>query len=466
MKKFIVLAGALILNGNLLAQVDQSRLQYLTNKSLRFVLNSQIKTQTPVYYPGEWPQKVEFKGFIDWLNISPGEKLDDPSAFTTATIANILLSAFPKGIASTPPEVRRAIKLATTSFPIYKVKDVYHFYPKTNIQIRSENGPKTISVNMSKLVRMAGKPFGWEINNGTLVPPDNDSTGVVYTTLFKVFGERMSKGAVETLTKHRDVNRDPYFFNKLHRNVKTGAFLTWLQDEPKFLSDRNLGPVGRTRSRLNYSMMSPENGSRIPFGRNDVDCVANTNAIRALALNQQKSVPGYQEACTLINKVFKTRQTNSCGIYYPNTFHLHFVASSAVVDGVDCLRTSLEQMKKDLLKHQHSDGSWVNKANIEVRFRNPDPALTTLYALATYINIAKMNPKLITQEVRNSFEKGLNYLDGEFFTDEEGLLKLPEGKFYSAFPPLRNTSAWTSEAYTMAIAFKVFKESSLVLGEN
>jgi hypothetical protein len=233
-----------------------------------------------------------------------------------------------------------------------------------------------------------------------------------------------------------------------------------------FFSDKSLGPISRTKSRLNYSMSSAENGSRIPWGRNDVDCVANTNALRALALNGHKSVPGYQEACTLINKVFKARQTNSCGIYYPNTFHLHFVASSAIVDGVDCLSSSLEQMKKDLLRHQRSDGSWINNANIEVRLRNPDPAQTTLYALATYINLAKINPELISEKVRTSFEKGLNFVEKEFYLDAKGEWRLPEGKFYSAFPPLRNTSAWTSEAYTMAIAFKVFKVSDLILGRN
>jgi hypothetical protein len=205
---------------------------------------------------------------------------------------------------------------------------------------------------------------------------------------------------------------------------------------------------------------------RIPFAKNDIDCVVNINALRALSLNETKDVPGYKASCKFINKVFLDGQTGSCGIYYPNSYYPHFTATNAIIDGTSCLNPSINQILYDLKSGQKKNGSWKNNANVEIALRIPDPIQTTLYALASYINVAKIKPQLINDEIKVSFKKGLDYIGKQFFYDSEGNYRLPEGMFYSAFPPIRNNSAWRSKAYTMAIAFKVFKEADLVLGKK
>src|SRR5690606_12975251 len=120
------------------------------------------------------------------------------------------------------------------------------------------------------------------------------------------FRKKISPEVFRTFAKFRDVNRKPHSYNRVYNYQNTGAFMTWLIDENDLQMPRGIAP--------------PEAGPRIPFGRNDMDCVVNTNVMKLLTWSGHTQTPGYVQTCEYLKKTIDLKDYGYCGIYYPNKF--------------------------------------------------------------------------------------------------------------------------------------------------
>jgi hypothetical protein len=234
--------------------------------------------------------------------------------------------------------------------------------------------------------------------------------------------------------------RSPMFYNSSERQKETGAFMTWLFDE----NDPNMP---------RFYFASSKKGERIPFNKNDVDCIVNLNVLKVLALSQ-KSSEGHESACRYLNNVIERDQSVSCGIYYPNTYNLAFAVAGASQAGESCIKDNNKQaLIKKILDGQGADGSWVNAGNMW-----EDKIISTAFALYALIEFGESKDL----SVRFAKAYGLRYLLSQAKI-KNGLIFWKEDNFFTATAIARSLVMWRSKAYTNTIIanvlLKIHKQS-------
>ncbi|HWU43696.1 MAG TPA: hypothetical protein VN132_09670, partial [Bdellovibrio sp.] len=237
----------------------------------------------------------------------------------------------------------------------------------------------------------------------------------------------------------RDVERSPHVYNKLQGQVDTGAFLTWLWDETNPDMPRNI-------------FARPDRGTRIPFSKNDVDCVVNGNVLKLLTYSKKTEGPGYKASCEHLNHVVARKQFYFCGMYYPSYYSLPYVMANDLHAGARCLEPSRQRLLNFIIAQQHRDGSWRNSF-----LARPDHIQSTAWAL---------NALLLLADPQNNFhrervQRALKFLLAQGQRDPQGLLFWPGQVFFAATFVARFPVVWRSTAYTTALAAK-----ALVLAEK
>lgn len=406
------------------------------------------------YLAGDWNQYFTVSGIVKLANQSllisrTPDRIESPSIFTNTTIINVLISAYKNKLSDMPQELRDAILLSLSNFDKYYDQGAYHFFPEKEVLGSDHNVYRMHRPEF----KLEGELFNLKLDNVAYVPSDSDTSAAVVMTLHKM-GKLQPKTEAEyteKLLSYLDQVRIPFPGNLARGEINTGAYLTWFIKDPSLFS-----AIGNPQ--LISALTAPENGQRLPQ-LNDVDCVVNTNILRSLTITKNQGLKGYAPACDLVNKNILKMEQKDCGIYYPNSMYLYFVASAAIADGVQCLNPSVEKMIEVILKSQSAvDGSWKNETNLVQTLTNEDKTQTTLYALSTILDLQQTHPQLISNQVILAFNKGLLYVTSNL---EEGnqQIHFKEGLFFSAFPILRDTTAWKSQPLTTALAVKVFQQA-------
>lgn len=407
--------------------VANLNLEDISFKVLDHVLGSQINTDSSPYYKrGEWPTEIQSSLIPALVGVGKAFGKDqEASAFTTGSVINILAQIYldnPYLQKKNPiSEIPKSIENGIKTFSRYESNGTYNFYPETLANGKMVRRP----------VGMTLFPLWYGFTN---VPNDADTTSVVLSALLLNSKITNSEYTVPetTLSKFSefvDLNRNAMFYNKSLHRIKTGAYMTWLFDEknpdmPRFyFADSGKGP-------------------RIPFNKNDVDCVVNANILKMMALAKQKERPGQSEACQMLNEMIDADEHSTCGIYYPNMLNLSFVLGRAKTAGETCISESSEQkILQMIFKMQNPDGSWLNEKNFW-----KDPIITTAFAMDALLHYSTPQDAKTFQ----SLSKGIQFLLKNV-KSKNNTLSWKAENFFTATAIARSLVMWRSSAYTNAI---------------
>jgi len=414
--------------------IEQLKLNQIAEKSLQYAISTQITTTNHQHYVyGEFPTTIKSTLVPVLAGVGKlfGED-QEASAFTTASVLNVLAQTyldFPYLQKTSSPisEIPKVIQNGVQSFERYSAGETYNFYPP----YVDKNGHK-----QRRPIDMKVLPFWFGFTN---IPNDADTSSVALTAqLFNAkinhTNFKISQKALNEFSRYRDIDRTPMFYNKSQNRSHTGAFMTWLYDENNPNMPR-------------FYFAGPDKGERIPFNRNDVDCIVNANVLKMSSLSGQSNFSGTKESCSMINDMIARDEHASCGIYYPNTFNLAFAMASAEKAGNKCLTDDSKKLMIDkILSLQDGyTGAWTNDKNIW-----QDPILSTAFALSALIHYGNKNETRIYYALLY----GTHYLLKELQTDNN-IYKWEADNFFTATAIARSLVMWRSEAYTNAIVSHV-----------
>jgi len=394
----------------------------LRKAALNFVLQAQVKTDSASYRKGEWQATVQSEGFLAREILGTSSKpVDDPNSFVIASIHNLLGNIYLEHRAA--PEILPALLAARGAMQEYRQQQaLYNFWPRSQ---RFSNGihfPRNDIVNK-----------GWQ---GMLaMPPDADTNASVqqmFCVSRRISDERCrydSDKEFEPYSRYRDIDRPiPHLHNLLLDERNTGAFMTFFEAEPALPTFIN-------------AFASPQNGVRVPAEKNTVDCIVNSNVLRALTQFGKTDLPGYADACRLLQKQVREKQWNSCGNYYPVTYALHYSIAEAVADGVQCLQQTRATLTEHILASQQADGSWRNE------LIDNDNVQASAFALNALLLLGNRQDA----RAQRSILRGVRYLANQAVpSGSEAFWQ--GGVFFSAgMPVFRREVLWRSTPYTTAL---------------
>lgn len=410
--------------------VDAKKIRMIVDSNLKFIAAEQFAADNGIYSKGEWPTKIESTALPAALGVGRFFGTDEePTAFTTGSVVNALASLYNDHPALAQNEgfkdIPAMIAKAVPSFEKYREGDLFNFYPPRDWKGVRVHQPK----NMSLI-------FAWK--GFTNIPQDADTSSVVYTALLntaKINNEnfKVPQAALESLQNFRDIERKGHYYNRLQNRVNTEAFMTWQFNEQSPYMPR-------------FWFAAPEKGTRIPFNRNDVDCIVNLNVIRMLALNKT-DIDGKKQACSMINDMIRNEEHAYCGIYYPNTFNLAFSAALAEKDGAACVQEDRKRQTVEyILKLQSDDGGWDNDKNTW-----QDRVQTTIFAMSALLEFADTKDT----RVYSSLTYGANFLLNNVKKSGDGYYYWKGETFFTATAIARSLVIWKSNSYTTALAANV-----------
>jgi len=394
----------------------------LRKAALNFVLQSQFKTDSVSYRKGEWQSTVQSDGFLarEILGTS-SEPVDDPNSFVIASIHNLLGNIYLEHRAE--PEILPVLTAARDAMREYQQQQtLYNFWPRSQRFSNGVHFPRNDIVNK-----------GWQ---GMLaMPPDADTNASVqqmFCVQSRISDEQCrydSDKEFEAYSHYRDIDRPiPHLHNLLLDERNTGAFMTFFEPEPALPTFFN-------------AFASPTRGVRVPAEKNTVDCIVNSNVLRALTQFGKTDLPGYADACKLLQKQVREKQWNSCGNYYPVTYTLHYSIAEAIADGVQCLQQTRTALTEHILASQQADGSWRNEL-IE-----HDDVQASAFALNALLLLGNRQDA----RAQRSILRGVRYLAGQAVpSGNEAFWR--GGVFFSAgMPVFRREVLWRSTPYTTAL---------------
>ena len=406
-----------------------SNMETKVQSALAFI-ESQQSPGTPEYEVGQWPANVTAYGLESFGLGRSGEFYDEPSAFLASSVANVLAEIY--FIDNQYTKIPSMMDKAILGLNPYRIGNLFNFYPPMEY--------KGLTVRRPRALFLHPRWFGF-----TNIPPDADTSSV--THLMFSYADAIHRqttkdkstyilpnDVVEAYGEFRDSNRKKaHVYNQLHGYEDTGAFLTWLMDEqdPKM-------PTGM--------FDPPEDGIRIPFATNDVDCVVNVNVLKMLAATKRTDTPGYASACKLLNETVKARNFYFCGMYYPSQYVLPYGMASAIDTGVKCLEPSRKELLTDILEKQSPNGSWANYP------ADADTIQSTAWALNTLLLLG--NPQKRVH--RQAAQKALDFLLEKAMESDAGHMYWPGQIFYAATFVARQSIVWRSSSYTTAVVAKAF----------
>jgi len=385
------------------------------------------------YDPGQWRTQVTtaVPNFIGVGRMN--EAYEEPTAFGTYAIANILAEAY--FLNPELAELRELIFKSAASLDNYRIGALFNFYPPKMYGSHHVRGPRFMYLHPR-----------WK--GFTHIPPDADTSSVTYAFLhYQNSLERglspdelttpLPRAALDKFSETRDRHRIPHAYNAMQGQVNTGAFLTWLFDE-------------KDPDMPHYYFARPDKGMRIPFNVNDVDCVVNANVLKMLHYAGETDGPGYKAACRHLNKVVRGTQYYLCGMYYPNNHALPYSMASNLQSGVSCLEESRKELLRYILRKQQRNGAWQSQLVLR-----RDYVQSTVWALNALMMIG--DPK--NREHRRAVKAGLKYLLSEVRYDKKGNLFWRGQVYYAAIFAARFQVVWRSSAYTTALGLKALVQA-------
>jgi hypothetical protein len=410
-----------------------ANLSEIATLNLRFIANSQVKKADGVYVPGEWRTQVYSSPVAVVLGIGDllkGE--EEPSAFTTSTMVNQLMSLYKDHpeFKQIPPMIARALP----SVERFREGVLYNFYP-----------PKIWrGVRVHQAATMTLSPIWIGDSN---VPEDADTSSVTYTAKFfsaQLAGKKFAipPAVLKSFKTYRDLKREPHYYNADMRMYNTGAYLTWQMNENDPRMPR-------------FWFAQPEEGARIPFNDNDVDCVVNINVLKMLALTGNSRLPGRDKACGLLGYVVNSEGYAKCGIYYPNTYNFHYSASLMDASGETCLRPYADQMVSFILKNRGADGGWYNQDNYHV----DDRVHATAFAMLGLAQFGQASDA----RVRNALASGSKFLMSRLKRSQAGNLYWEGEVFFTATAIARSLIDWKNDSFTTAVSLSALLKADKVL---
>ncbi|AZZ36276.1 hypothetical protein CIK05_05555 [Bdellovibrio sp. qaytius] len=423
------------------AAKKQEREAFLAGKSLLDLafyaleqsLGDQVKEQDNRFYlPGEFTTQIQSTPIPSLIGVGSVFKPDEEATgFTTGSVINVLAQTyldFPEyknqAVFSKIPQ---AVSNGVATFRRYESGSVFNFYPPLLW--------KGVWVRRPIDMRLASIWHG--ITN---IPNDSDSTSVMTTA--KLFNAKLnpeqrfavSQEVFDQLQQFRDIDRKAMFYNRLEHRKNTQGFLTWLMDE----NDPKMS---------HFYFSSSTKGERIPFNKNDVDCIVNANILKLIsatrhATNKNLQVEGEKEACSLINNMIMSNEQAKCGIYYPNTLNLAFSMAQVEKSGNSCLTADTQtELLNNIMKLQSKHGYWKNKGNVW-----NDKVLTTAFAMYALLHYGdKQNFK-----TKQALINGVNFLMNSLQSKDKHF-SWPADHYFTATAIARNLVMWESKAYTHAI---------------
>lgn len=407
-----------------MAQGVSQPLDTVRQGALEFVLNSQYVTDNGAYRRGEWPSTVEGVGLISTVILgAPVKPMADPNAFVNASIHNILAKIFRNH--DRDERLLRAMQQARDSLEQYRQRgSLYNFWP------RSERFGNNVHFPREQIVY---EPWGGLM----AMPPDADTNALVQL-MFCYYNDITEQPCSSeglpiefVYSNYLDVSRIPHWHNLMTNDFETGAFLTFLDAEP-------------TLPNVVKIIASPAEGPRIPSEKNTIDCVVNTNVLRALNRYNKQHSDGYEDACRFVNDSALHGDWNQCGFYYPQTYVLHFTLAKAHHDDVGCIEPGAQAALDHILRTQRGDGSWQNE------LLENDEVQATAFALSSLLMLGdERNPVH-----RQAAQHGLRFLLRRAQRDGSQVY-WPGGVFFSAGAPLfRESVLWKSSPYTTAVVLQ------------
>lgn len=395
--------------------------------ALNYLASVQVKKQG-AYEPGQWPTTVKSIFLPGLLGAGRwGQFYPEATNFTTASIMEVLGGMYLED--PSLPLIPEMMDRAVQSFPVFYQDPLFNFYPlqkKKGVWVR---GPR--SMYLARYIRGLSH-----------IPSDADTTSLSYLALNyyellkqqrteAAFIHKVSPQVFKAFASHRDVQRKPHYYNRHFGYKNTGAFMTWLMDE----NDPEMPGM----------MSPPEAGPRIPFGRNDVDCVVNTNVMKLFTWARHTQMPGYQQACDYLKTTIDQRAYGICGIYYPNRFAPILGVAQLQELKAPCLKSHYGKVLYYVLGTQDEDGGWTNTIKSRA-----DRIQSTALALNALTILGDPQNRIHRHVVR----KGVKYLLAHAQRGENGSLYWKGQVFFSAVAQARFTVVWRSNAYTTALAAK------------
>lgn len=409
-------------------EIDHLSLKDFAMSNLRYISAEQIPVANELYQAGEFPTEIHSTVIPGAVGVGKliGHN-QEATAFTTASVVNaiaiIYLNHPNLRREKEVKNIRNIVDKAVPTFELYREGDLYNFYPP-----REWRG-----VRVHQPIDMFLTPM-WK--GFTNVPEDADTSSSVYAA--KLYQAQMNGQSFKvpeqffnSLQEFRDVNRKPQFYNRREERIETGAFMTWMADE----KDRNAP---------RFWFASPEKGTRIPFNKNDVDCIVNVNVLRMLALNGSMNEPGRKASCDMINDMIKKNEHFSCGVYYPNTYNLAYSVSELEKAGESCIEdTRKKQTVEFILSGQSADGGWSNDRNVWI-----DRVQSTAFAMNALLEFGDRNDP----RVDNSLRYGVRFLMLNAKKSKQGDRYWQGELFFTATAIARSLIAWKSTSFTTAVA--------------
>ncbi|CAN5526322.1 hypothetical protein BH10BDE1_BH10BDE1_15090 [soil metagenome] len=406
-------------------------LETVAFQSLDVVASEQVVKTNSIYEAGEWPTKIDSTLVPVLVGVGSAIGYDDEaSAFTTSSVANELgaiYEAHPnfrnqKAIAQIPELIRRGVQ----SFKRYREGSLFNFYPARmwkGVRVR-----QPIDMHLASI---------WK--GFTNVPQDADTSSSVFATILydaKLRGEtfRIPDEAYASFDRYRDLNRQAHYYNRGEKRRNTGAYMTWQMNE-------------NAKEMPHYWFAEPNEGVRIPFNRNDVDCIVNLNVLRMRALADKTSDEGSKRSCDMINSMIQKSEHATCGIYYPNTYNMAFSSANLHAAGGSCIQTQRQREMVDfILKGQSADGGWDNDRNIW-----NDRIQSTAFAMTALLQFGDMR----NQGTVSSLRYGVAFLLRSAKFTKAGQPYWDGEVFFTATAIARSLVVWRSTAFTTAVVANV-----------
>lgn len=410
--------------------LTQLTLKEVSYKALEYALGTQKTLKDRYYVPGEYPTLIESTLVPVLVGVGkPIGKNQEASGFTTAAVINVLAQTYldhPELKNEYPmSQIPGSLAAGVKTMERYGSGSTFNFYPA-----RMNKG-----VSVRRPINMTLLPIWHGFTN---IPNDADTTSsVIASKLFnaKINGGdyEISNASLNEITKYRDIDRAPQFYNKRNKVINSGAFMTWLYDEKNTAMPR-------------FYFSSSALGERIPFNKNDVDCVVNANVLRMAALAGKSDLVGREATCSMLNELIQKDEHKDCGIYYPNTMNLAYALAATEKAGESCItQDSKSLMIKKILAMQNAEGAWLNEGNVW-----QDPTITTAFALSSLLQYANRRDPMVHQ----ALVYGVHYLlknahqkNGQIYWDAD--------HYFTATAIARSLIMWSSPAYTNAIIANV-----------
>ena len=407
------------------------------NKAINYLKLTQVKQSSGTdYYEGEWPSYI-----INLENIfllGPKNKSAyDSNCFTTASVHNILAEYYLRHPECT--SILPILELAIKNIQSYKYNDSYNFWHLI------QNPSYLQKYKKFRIQQHRANRFHYKshfVNKYANIFNDADDTAIslfaiwLYNKLMVKSDSTAFKHQTEIDTtvfyQYRDLNtrKNISLYNYFRGYKKhTGAFLTWFGPERKFNPILWFFPYKKKQN--------------IIFGANDVDCVVNANVINTLMNINNGISLRLIDAIAFVNNTLQTEHYQTCGIYYPTEYNLHYIVSKSIHHKDTVYNESIPYILKHILPNQNEDGSWSS-------FTNTNNLQATLFATLTLLNIGNFE----IYKTKEAISKSVSFIRKQCFKVGE-LNYWLGGIFFSGGTVTRYNHVWKSDAYTTALCIEL-----------